>query len=64
MTGGAGANSAHEPRRSSRFLASDAFNTAFRIPNLLRDLFDALKKIDTSALVAPKRAPRRPPAKS
>ncbi len=32
--------------------------------DLLRDLFDALKKIDTSALVAPKRAPRRPPAKS
>jgi MoxR-like ATPase len=31
--------------------------------DLLRDLFDALKKIDTSALVAPKRSPRRPPAK-
>jgi hypothetical protein len=31
--------------------------------DLLRDLFDALKKIDTSALVAPKRTPRRPPAK-
>jgi hypothetical protein len=31
--------------------------------DLLRDLFDALKKIDTSALVAPKRPPKRPPAK-
>ncbi len=28
--------------------------------DMLRDLFDALKKIDTSALVAPKRPPRKP----
>ena len=31
--------------------------------DLLRDLFDALKKIDISVLIAPKRQPRRPPAK-